>query len=255
MVFYFTGTGNSLYVAKSLDENIISIPKIMNSPQRDFSDERIGIVSPIYGHEMPKMVKEFISQAKFYTDYLYVVLTYGARYANAVELAENELDKSNHNLKYIKTILMVDNFLPVFDMNEETKINKNVEEHIAQIKSDIDVKKFFREIVTENDRQVHNGYLASVNNLSETVWANFNVTEDCIGCGICTKVCPVGCIYLENQKAIYTDENCQACFACIHSCPKFAIRLNIPEKNNVARYRNKHISLCEIVASNNQTEN
>lgn len=26
MVFYFTGTGNSLYIAKQLDENAVSIP-------------------------------------------------------------------------------------------------------------------------------------------------------------------------------------------------------------------------------------
>ncbi len=34
MVFYFTGTGNSLYVAKRLEENPISIPQVMRHSAR-----------------------------------------------------------------------------------------------------------------------------------------------------------------------------------------------------------------------------
>lgn len=256
VVFYFTGTGNSLYVAKMLDENIISIPQIVNSENLDFSADKIGIVCPIYGHEMPKMVKDFLYKATFHTDYLYVVLTYGKRHANAVELAQNALQKANKQADYIKTLLMVDNFLPVFDMNEEVKLDKKVEQQIEKVKFDIAHKNKTIQTVTLQDREVHNEYLARVNNKAESVWANFLVTDECVGCGICTKVCPVGCIYLENQKAIHTDQNCQACFACIHACPKLAIQLNnIPEKNPTARYRNLHIPLNEIVVSNNQTEN
>ena len=61
MVFYFTGTGNSLYVAKQVEENPISTPQVMGKSRLDFTAERIGIVTPIYGHEMPEMVKD-ISQ-------------------------------------------------------------------------------------------------------------------------------------------------------------------------------------------------
>ena len=48
MIFYFTGTGNSLYAAKQLDSDCRSIPRPL-----DFSAERIGIAAPIYGHELP----------------------------------------------------------------------------------------------------------------------------------------------------------------------------------------------------------
>ena len=47
-------------------------------------------------------------------------------------------------------------------------------------------------------------------------------------------------------------ENCQLCMACIHHCPKNAIRLNIPEKNPDARYHNENIRLTEIMEANNQ---
>lgn len=56
MTFYFTGTGNSLYVAKELNENRISIPQVIKQEQLNFSSDSIGIICPVYGHEMPGMV-------------------------------------------------------------------------------------------------------------------------------------------------------------------------------------------------------
>ena len=65
MLFYFTGTGNSLYVAKGLERQPISIPQVMHREDLTFSDDRIGIVAPIYGHEVPAMVQEFLEKATF----------------------------------------------------------------------------------------------------------------------------------------------------------------------------------------------
>ena len=258
MIFYFTGTGNSLYAAKLLDKDIISIPQIIKQSVLHFSANKIGIVCPIYGHEMPDMVKEFIAKATLATDYFYLVLTYGARHGGAAELASQFMQKIGKTVNYIVTVEMVDNFLPVFDMNEQTAIDKQVEKRLAEIKQDIADRKCFIENATEADKAIHAAYLSSVNYAPVTVWADFLVTEDCIGCGICTKVCPGGCIHLEKQFAVHKTEGCQACFACIHACPKMAIQFNHlpqPEKNNHARYRNKHISLGELVRANNQTEN
>ena len=50
MVFYFTGTGNSLYIAKHIEETPISIPQIIHKENQTYSAESIGIVAPIYGH-------------------------------------------------------------------------------------------------------------------------------------------------------------------------------------------------------------
>ena len=36
MVFYFTATGNSLYVAKKFDENPMSIPQMLKNNTYDF---------------------------------------------------------------------------------------------------------------------------------------------------------------------------------------------------------------------------
>ena len=50
MVFYFTGTGNILYIAKQIEENPLSIPQVMRGKQREFTADSIGIVAPVYGH-------------------------------------------------------------------------------------------------------------------------------------------------------------------------------------------------------------
>lgn len=65
MVFYFTGTGNSLYVAKQLEAKPISIPQVMKKGNSEFSTDSIGIVAPVYGHEIPPMVKEFLKKSSF----------------------------------------------------------------------------------------------------------------------------------------------------------------------------------------------
>ena len=119
MVFYFTGTGNSLYVAKQLDETRISIPQVIHLEELTFEEESIGVVCPVYGHEMPGMVKEFLQKARFKTDYFYLVLTYGNIHGGAAELAEQFLASCGKKADYINTVLMVDNFLPAFDMEEQ----------------------------------------------------------------------------------------------------------------------------------------
>ena len=60
MIFYFTATGNSLYVARQLDEQLRSIPLELARPERHYEAPVIGIVSPVFYHELPDPVREFV---------------------------------------------------------------------------------------------------------------------------------------------------------------------------------------------------
>ena len=141
MVFYFTGTGNSLYVAKQFDPKPISVPQVMRNKKREFFADSIGLVAPIYGHELPLMVKEFLKEADLQTNYFYIILTYGNRHGGAAELAKELCDSCGITVNYINVLLMVDNWLPSFDMDEHQKIDKKVEEQIAVIQTEIRAQK------------------------------------------------------------------------------------------------------------------
>lgn len=256
MVLYFTGTGNSLYVAKKLDDVRLSIPQIIHDDNKVYEADKIGIVSPIYGHEMPGLVKQFIKEAVFHAKYFYLVLTYGRMHGGAAELARQYLQECGLEADYINTIKMADNYLPAFDMKEQLALDpeKKVDEHIAEIKKDIESQKRWEQKVTQADRDRHQRYLNIRREEPIDVKKGiFRVLDHCIGCGICMRVCPTGSIQVENQHAQYTDtSHCQMCLACVQHCPENAIRLTIPEKNPNARYHNGNIRLSEIVEANDQ---
>jgi NAD-dependent dihydropyrimidine dehydrogenase PreA subunit len=48
--------------------------------------------------------------------------------------------------------------------------------------------------------------------------------DACIGCGICTQVCPHAVFRIEEKKAQLTDRDaCMECGACARNCPVGAI--------------------------------
>ena len=226
MVFYFTGTGNSLYIAKQIENDPISIPQAIHRGNQEYSADSIGIVAPVYGHEVPSMVKEFLKNAVFHTDYFYMILTYGNRHGGAAELAKKLCDECGITIHYIK-------------------------ENMAAILADLAACRNRIAEVTDADRTAHRQFLDRMSQMPADAWQHLlRVTETCVGCGICEKVCPSASVRVTDGKAIHIPGNCQTCLACIHACPHKVIRLTIPEVNPNARYRNEYISLQEIIERN-----
>lgn len=65
IIFYFTGTGNCLYVARQIGGDgamLLSIPQVMKQGELNFEADEIGLVYPIYGHMPPNMVRKFIKR-------------------------------------------------------------------------------------------------------------------------------------------------------------------------------------------------
>lgn len=268
IIFYFTGTGNSLYIARELaDENteLLSIPQMMRQQRFDFEADEIGIVYPIYGHMPPNMVRKFIQKAKLNAAYKFAVLTYGARKCNAVEIWDEAASKAGHKFDYIATIIMVDNWLPNFDMNEQMKIDKHIPENLAKIEAEINEQAHWHEPVTEEERMQHAGFMGFTGLDPEEGFLMkadqcFTVEDSCVQCGICTNVCPRG-NYTLGSGGIEMKGDCEFCFACIQNCPQKAIKfkkdsgmplLHFGEVNPNARYRNEHVSIADLKAANNQ---
>ncbi len=254
MLFYFTGTGNSLYAARGIEPNPVSIPQAIHWEPLDFTADAIGVVCPVYGHEVPQMVREFLQKSKFHTDYFYMVLTYGNRHGGAAELAQKLCQDCGIQPAYINVLQMVDNWLPSFDMAVQEKLDKGVDAHLEQIAADISARKRWIAPVTDMDRAAHREFLDRMAKLPPDAWQHLiRVTDRCVGCGICEKVCPSGSIRVVNGKAAHTPGSCQTCLSCVHNCPEKAIALTVPEKNPNARYRNEHVKLSELIHANQQS--
>ena len=268
IILYFTGTGNCLYIARQLageNTELLSIPQMVKQGKYDFEANEIGIVYPIYGHMQPSMVRQFIQKAKLKAEYKFAILTYGARKCNSVEIWDEISRKAGHTFDYIGTIIMVDNWLPNFDMNEQIKRDKHIPENLQKITADVNGRRHWHEPVTEEERQMHQGFMQWTKLDPEVGFLmksekSFTVTDACIDCGICTYVCPRGNNEL-TSRGVKMSGDCEFCFACIQNCPQRAIQFrksedgsfpNGTEVNPNARYRNEHISLMDLKLANNQ---
>jgi len=68
MIFYFSGTGNTLWatrkIAQITGEKCVSIPNEISNDcnYTILDDERIGFIFPVHGWRPPKLVREFIKK-------------------------------------------------------------------------------------------------------------------------------------------------------------------------------------------------
>ncbi len=63
----------------------------------------------------------------------------------------------------------------------------------------------------------------------------------CITCGLCTSLCPMNNIEIQNNKIIFTDK-CTMCYRCFSNCPKQAITIigkKVYEQHNIEKYKLK----------------
>ena len=166
---------------------------------------------------------------------------------------------------YINTIVMVDNWLPNFNMADQIKMDKHIPEQLAKVKEDLDQQKKWVKPATDAARRAHEGFMyfsrldPDIGFLMRSE-KYFQVTDACIGCGICTEVCPRG-NYKLTSEGVKGEGDCDFCFSCIHNCPQHAIQFaSLPgdpllaqgEVNPNARYRNEHVSLWSIKNANRQ---
>jgi ferredoxin/flavodoxin len=260
IIFYFTGTGNSLKVAKDV-ANVIKNCKVISmssasytafSEYNFFDDvERIGFIYPVYGGP-PNFVKKFISELTFQKDkniYYFAVVTCGSFKWNSISTIKDKLMEKEITLNAGFAIKMVANAIGLYNIaNDVEKILKKAQIKINCIAEKIKSKE--NNTILNSDPLIflHNKFAKSLPAMDN----NYNISENCIGCKICSKVCPVKNIEIINKKPVF-KHTCEQCMACIHLCPSEAI--NYKDKTqNKKRYINPDVTIEEIINGNNNVQ-
>ena len=99
MIFYFSGTGNTKWVAQQLaaatGEQLLYIPDELKKGAMDYTlqdNERLGFCFPTHGWQPPRIVRDFIRKATFHhTSYIYAVTTCGDNMGYAMRILNKEL--------------------------------------------------------------------------------------------------------------------------------------------------------------------
>ncbi len=248
-LLYFTATGNNLYISKRIGGKLCSIPKMIKSKNYSFSDDKIGLVFPIYTLCVPPIIEDFLKKVKLQSDYIFAVMSYGKVPGGA---ASHLVDIGNRNgidFSYINIIKMVDNYLPVYYMEKQiaTEPKKHIEENLERIITDINGKKEYIHRDSILSKSITKRLMKATSNRTVGLSKGFFIDDGCNHCGTCVKVCPVDNVSLQGEKPEFKD-HCVNCLACTHACPKNVIRLS-SEKSKV-RFRNQHIEIREIIDAN-----
>ena len=266
LIFYFSATGNSLYIAKQLggdEATLLSISQEIHNEHPNYEADEIGFVCPVYCFLPPAIVQDFIARSSFKADYFFTVGTYGAHSTIFPEFVDDFAKKHGFQMNYISTIQMVDTYLPYFDVEKELADPKLqcIPERLAAVLASINKRENYIQPVTEQDRMICDGYYRMSGRDRQRPAATRSekivfATDACIGCGICTSVCPHGSWKVIDGHSV-AEGDCENCLACVHNCPQKAISITPTppepeEPNRNARYRNPNVSLADLIKANSQ---
>lgn len=255
-IYYYSATGNSLHVAKSIAGTLqecetISIPSLRNVKEIVVDTEGVGFVFPTHYFGLPPLVISFIEKLRMEkVQYSFAAVTCGSRYINS---ALHQLDKLlMQNTKRLNAgfhIEMISSYIPLSDIPPTAKLEKRL------MDADQKIQKIAEDIKNKQNK-IDPEYLWLPSRAMNAYWREkriiqahqkFSVSSSCISCGCCEKICPVDNINLVHGKPKW-QRNCQECLACLHFCPKGSIEFG----NRTAdrkRYHHPKISNMEIIQS------
>lgn len=232
MVIYFSGTGNSRYLAEMIakitgDSIICANDYIKSGKKADFlSDTPYVFVCPIYAWQIPRVFERFIMDASFSgSDKAYFLPNFGASMGKAAFFIERLCTAKSMKCMGVYGIKMPENYIAMFKAPapaEQEKLIAAAEKKIPKISQYIIQKKE----LPKSDSKASAGPIAR--SIAPFFYRfavkdkAFKATDKCTGCGKCEKLCPMNNIKIKDGKPSYGG-NCTHCMACICGCPFEAI--------------------------------
>ncbi|MBR0352241.1 MAG: EFR1 family ferrodoxin [Oscillospiraceae bacterium] len=229
MIFYFTGTGNSLFAAQKLaeeGEEIISIVEALRSKTFSYvlkENEKLGFVFPVYFYTVSDPVLEFVRKLTVENaGFVYAVIPCGASIGAAGGFLKSELKKRGLELQRVDALVVPDGALLFYDIDSPEKMEQQLEaaeKELATIRQAIDRRE-------GNDIRgsAQAGMIGLAGYHAFMGTKAFYADEKCIGCGKCASICPAGAIEMAEGRPAWTKKKCFKCCGCINRCPVSAIQ-------------------------------
>ena len=230
MILYFTGTGNSMAVARKIaDATGDRTLPLTEAAGQDLSAEKVvGLVYPCYDFNTPPAVRELVARLCISPDaYVFIIVTCGAQTGNSIWKVRRLLKQKGVSVAYCHKIRMPDNSATIFGRNPNEQLWK-LEKYASRMEHIIDDIKAPRH-GSHFGAPGLVGSLLGLPSMERKILGSFKPTVDpdrCIGCGLCAQVCPMGNIVVDGKAAI--GDRCTVCIGCLHACPQQAITTGKP---------------------------
>lgn len=256
IIYYFTGTGNSLAAAKKIAQSLGETEIVPIAAFRSIAGEirpaadRIGIVCPVYFSGLPAMVTEFVERLDLTAaDYVFAVVTHGGGGGAA---ALRQLDgilrgRAGRGLDAGFAVSMPGNYILMYEPPAGEKRDRILAAADAEFEA-------VAGRIGKGERR--NLPYAPLTRLIKAVMyprflsrvhgddRRFTVDDRCTSCGTCAAVCPAENIDMVEGRPVW-NHRCELCCGCIHLCPAGAIQAGKGTEGR-QRYRNPSVELAEL---------
>ncbi len=233
-IYYFTGTGNSLKIAKEISDKLGDCELIPIARERKRKNitpttEKVGFVFPLYYYGLPKIVKDFLQKIDLnLTRYHFAVITRaGDEDGSCFYQLRNIFNSKSKTLDLEFAIMMPNNFIigyPAPTEEEQKELFENASKNVKKVSELIKQNKSYQ--AKARDQKYYRRFKRINENFHDLVNASddkFYIDENCTSCGICERICPVNNIILIDGKPQW-QHDCQQCLSCINYCPEKAIK-------------------------------
>lgn len=244
-LFYFSGTGNSLDLARDLarnldDTELVSISTV-STETIDINADTVGFVFPVYAWGVPRIMAEFIKKLKFSgNEYVFAVVTCGGQPAGTLPQLAELLKAKGVTLKAGFAVIQPTNYILWNEALPEEKQAAMFAAKAERLPGILDVIRAQKSMPLEQGSAVTNFVLGQIYKLSvkgfPTSDKSFWVTEQCNNCGQCMRLCPRANISLAGGR-MHWHGDCEMCLSCIQWCPREAIQY---KKKTIGRKRYHH---------------